>query len=43
MPAAERIVLWLRHNLPAQAEEIISLAQQYYLHLQLADSTLTGE
>jgi hypothetical protein len=44
MPAAERIVLWLRHNLPAQADQIISRAQQHYQSLlQPAASTIAGE
>ncbi len=43
MPAAEQIVLWVRHNPPAQADQIISLAQHHYLRLQLADSALGGE
>jgi hypothetical protein len=44
MPAAERIVLWLRHNLPAQADQIISRAQQHYqLLLQPSASTFAGE
>jgi MEDS: MEthanogen/methylotroph, DcmR Sensory domain len=30
MPSAENIVLWLRKNLPAQAESIISLARDHY-------------
>jgi hypothetical protein len=30
MPGAENIVLWLRRNLPEQADRILSLARQYY-------------
>jgi hypothetical protein len=30
IPAGESIVLWLRNNLGAQAEEILDLARQYY-------------
>ncbi len=30
MPTAEATVLWLRNNLPEQAEQIVSLARQHY-------------
>jgi hypothetical protein len=30
MPSAESIVLWLRKNLPEQADRIVKLAQHYY-------------
>jgi len=43
MPTAEAIVLWLRANLPAQADQIIARARHHYqLLLQPADSTLAG-
>jgi|SRR5580658_747010 hypothetical protein len=41
MPTAEAIVLWLRRNLPAQADPIVGLARQHYrLLLQPGESTL---
>jgi hypothetical protein len=33
MPAAESIVLWLRKNLPEQADHIVTLARQHYQFL----------
>ena len=35
MPNAEAIVLWLRKNLPGQAEEIVTRARDHYLALEL--------
>jgi hypothetical protein len=41
MPAAEAIVLWLRKNLPEQADHIVARARYHYnLLLQPAGSTL---
>jgi hypothetical protein len=41
MPTAEAIVLWLRNNLPGQADPIISRARHHYhLQLQAAGSTV---
>ena len=31
LPKAEGIILWLRNNLPHEAEDILSLARRYYL------------
>jgi hypothetical protein len=33
MPKGESIILWLRNNLPGQAEQIVSLAHSYYQRL----------
>jgi hypothetical protein len=30
LPKAEAIILWLRNNLPHEAEDILSLARQHY-------------
>ena len=33
MPTAERIVLWLRKNVPEQADHIVDRARQHYMPL----------
>jgi hypothetical protein len=38
MPTAEAIVLWLRNNLPMQADEILSRARHHYSLLTAANS-----
>ena len=44
MPAAEAIVLWLRKNLPEQADHIIQRARHYYqLTFQPGDAQLVRE
>ena len=37
MPTAEAILLWLRKNLPAQADDIVTRARHHYLLLQPGD------
>jgi hypothetical protein len=34
MPQAETAILWLRNNLPQQADEILLRARQYYQSIQ---------
>jgi hypothetical protein len=44
MPAAESILLWLKRNLPGQADQIVMRAQQHYqLLLQTAGSGGLGQ
>jgi hypothetical protein len=48
MPSAESIVLWLRENLPEQADRIVKLAKEYYrercaLDLPLGDGSQKTE
>jgi hypothetical protein len=42
MPNAENILLWLRKNLPAQAEDIVTRARHHYSLLQPPDPLLIG-